>query len=389
MMTALASGRPRPSKLVRVVLLVGLGCALAAGGARAQEPAPAPAPAGTPGVRIVAAQSAIIGGNGAGARERALEEAFRQAIDQSLAEMLDAAARAGQARAVKAVEARARTYVRRYRALEEGEVAGAYAVKLEVEVDEAALRRALEAGAPSPAAGSPPPLAPGFLLVSSDAVDATFATPLLSSALASAGARAQVAKPAPKDVGEAQRAATRATLPQVAFVSAQASNEGPVRGTNQISVSCRLAARVVSAPSGLALGEPDVSPRAFAADEAGARAECFGRAANELAMRLVSGGGGSAPAAGGDLRAVTVEADVVEPGAVVALLKDVRSIGAVSSAELRRVGPGHVEIRVRTRAAAQALAGALARDPAVTITNVEIGGDVIRLRGRLRAAATP
>jgi hypothetical protein len=389
MMSSLA---PRRSLLGKLVRVVGLGGVLAAGAARAQAPAPTSAPVGTPGLRIVAAQSAIIGGNGAGARERALEEAFRQAVDQSLADILDAAARAGQARAIKAVEARARTYVRRYRALEEGEVAGAYAVKLEVEVDEAALRRALEAGAPSPAAGSPPPVAPGFLLVANGAADPTLAmlaTSLLSGALVSAGARAQVAQPTPKDVGEAQRAATRATLPQVAIVSAQSSSEGPVRGTSKVSVSCRLAARVVSAPSGLALGEPDVSPRAFAADEAGARAECLGHAANELAMRLVSASGGGATAAGSDLRAVTVEADVVEPGAVVALLKDVRSIGSVSSAELRRVGSGRVEIRARTRAAAQTIAGALARDPAVAITNVEIVGDVIRLRGRLRAAAAP
>src|SRR5262249_31563317 len=148
------------------------------------------------------------------------------------------------------------------------------------------------------APGTPPPLAPGFLLVSSDAAEATS---LLSSALVSAGARAQVAHPAPKDVGGAQRAATRATLPPVVFVGARSSREGPGRGPNKASATCRLAARVVSAPSGLALGEPDVSPRAFAADEAGARAECLGRAANELAMRLVSGGGGAAPAAGGDL----------------------------------------------------------------------------------------
>jgi hypothetical protein len=379
------------------VSVVALACALS-GAARAQEPPavraeepaaaggkePLAAPVGTPGLRIVAGQSTIIGGNGAGARERALEEAFRQAVDQSLAEVLDAATRAGQARAIKAVEARARTYVRRYRALEEGEVAGAYALKLEVEVDEAALRRALEAGAPSPAAATPPPVVPGLLLVSSGAPEATA---LVSAALVSAGARAEVAAPAVKDVAEAQRAAARATLPQVAFVSAQASSEGPVRGTGSVSVSCRIAARVVSAPSGLALGEPDAAPRAFAADDARARAECLGRAASELAARLVSGGG-AAPA-GGDLRAITVEADVVEPGAVVALLKDVRAVGSVSLAELRRVEPGHTEIRARTRAAAPALAAALSRDPALAISNVEIAGDVIRLRGRLRARAEP
>jgi hypothetical protein len=365
-------------------LVLGLAWTIAAGSARAEEPPPAGAPVGVPGLRIVAGQSTIIGGNGAGARERALEEAFRQAVDQSLAEMFDAATRASQARAIKSVEARARTYMRRYRALEEGEVGGAYAVKLEVEVDEAALRRALEGSAPV-ASSSPPPIAAGFLLVPSGDPEVTS---LLSSALVAAGARAQVAAATVKDVAEAQRAATRATLPQVAFVSAQSADEGPVRGTNKVAASCRVAARVVSAPSGLALGEPDAAPRAFGADEAGARAECLGRAANDLAARLISAGGG-APPAGGDLRAITVEADVVEPGAVVALLKDVRAVGSVSSAELRRVEPGRAEIRARTRAAAPALAVALSRDPALAISNVEVAGDVIRLRGRLRGRAEP
>ena len=75
--------------------------------------------------------------------------------------------------------------------------------------------------------------------------------------------------------------------------------------------------------------------------------------------------------------------------AVVALLKAVRSIGSVSSAELRRVAPGHAEIRARTRALASALAPALSRDPALTLSNVEVAGDVIRLNARLRAPATP
>jgi hypothetical protein len=357
---------------------------LLAAAALAQEP-PA-APAGQPGVRIVAGQSAIIGGNGAGARERALEEAFRQAIDQSLAELLDAATRADPARAIKALEARARTYVRRYRALEEGEANGAYSVRLEVEVDELALRRAVESWGRS-SQRSPPPsaVASGILLVSNGAPEETS---LLLAALLAGGARAQLADLGVKEVTDAQRAAARANLAQVAIVSAQATNEGPVRGTGKVSVSCRIAARVISAPSGLALGEPDAAPRAFAADEGAARTECLTRAAGDVAARLAPAGvaGG---ATGGDLRTVTVDADVVEPGAVVALLKDVRSVGSVSSAELRRIESGHAEIRARTRALATALAPALSRDAALALSNVDVSGDVIHLRARLRPPATP
>jgi hypothetical protein len=178
-------------------------------------------------------------------------------------------------------------------------------------------------------------------------------------------------------------------LPQVAFVSARATGEGPVRGTPSVSVACRVAARVVSASSGLALGEPDASPRAFAADEAAARADCLTRAAAELATRLASSAGAGGASVGRDLRVVTIEADVVEPAAVVALLKDVRSIGSVSSAEVRRVEPGRAEIRARTRALATALAPALSRDPALALSNVQVAGDVIRLRARLPAPGVP
>ena len=66
-----------------------------------------------------------------------------------------------------------------------------------------------------------------------------------------------------------------------------------------------------------------------------------------------------------------------------------RSIGSVSSAELRRVEPGRAEIRARTRALAPSLAPALSRDVVLTLTNIEIAGDVIRLRARLRAPTAP
>jgi hypothetical protein len=355
--------------------------ALAAGSARAQQP-PTSEPVGQAGLRIVAGQSAVVGGNAAGARERALDEAFRQAVDQSLAEMLDAPTRVAQARAIKTLEARARTYVRGYRALDEGEVNGLYGVRLEVEVDEPALRAAAERWGQAPTPASPV-VVPGVLLVSSAAPEAG---PLLLSALVALGARAQPADPAMADPGAAVQAAARASLPQVAFVSGDATTDGPVRGTTKIAVSCHLAARVVAAPSGLAVSTAATAQRAFADDEAAARAQCLTVAAGELAAHLVPAG---AAASAGDLRTVTLDADVVEPAAVVALLRGVRAIGSVSSAELRRIESGRAEIRARTRATASALATALARDAgaALALSNVQVAGDLIRVRARLRAVS--
>jgi hypothetical protein len=349
---------------------------------------PASTPVGQPGLRIVAGQSPVIGGNAAGARERALDDALRQAVDQALAELLDAPTRAAQARAIKVLEGRARTYVRRYRTLEEGEAAGVYTTRLEAEVDEPALRRATERWA-DPQAVPSRSVASGMLLVPSGAPEAV---PLLLTALVALGARAQAADPTVTETGAAVRAAARATLPQVAFVSAQASEDGPIRGTTKIAVSCRLGVRIVAVPSGLPVAEHAATPRAFADENETARTECLTKAAAEVAARLRPTTTGTV-ASGGELRTVIVDADVAEPAAVVALLKNVRSVGTVSAAELRRIAPGRVEIRARTRSLATVLAPVLARDSAgvLAISNIEVTGDLIRLRARLRppAAATP
>ena len=95
-----------------------------------------------------------MGGNAAGARERALDDAIRQAVDLAIADMLDPPTRAAQAKAIRAIEAKARSFVPRYRTLEEGEANGVYTIRLEAEVDEVALRRKIERGT---APATPPP----------------------------------------------------------------------------------------------------------------------------------------------------------------------------------------------------------------------------------------
>ena len=145
---------------------------LAASASGQTPPAPGPPPAAgepapAPGVRIVSGQAAVVGGNSAGARERALEDAIKQAVDQVIGALLDAPTRAAQAKILKAVVARGRSFVPRYRTLEEGEVNGVYTVRLEAEVEEdrpedevgATSRR--HAGAGDPNGTDPGGRAPG------------------------------------------------------------------------------------------------------------------------------------------------------------------------------------------------------------------------------------
>jgi hypothetical protein len=214
----------------------------------------------------------------------------------------------------------------------------------------------------------------------------------LAAALSSAGVRARVGDEA---AGASGQAAT-ATATAVVRVTAELTEEAPLRGTGRASVACRGAVRLAAGPSRPA-AEQSASARVFVASPGAAdhpetgRADCFARLAAELASRVTTALGSGGAGAGGDLRSVTVDADVIEPAAVPALLKSVRSVGAVSAAELTRVAGGRAEIRLRARAATPALAAALPRGTGsmITLTDVEVAGDVIRLRARLRSTSTP
>ena len=61
----------------------------------------------------------------------------------------------------------------------------------------------------------------------------------------------------------------------------------------------------------------------------------------------------------------------------------------MSAAELTRVSAGRAEIKVRTRAAPAAIAAALSRTAGtmITLSDVQISGDTIRTKARLRTAA--
>ena len=376
------------------------GLALAAGAARGAPPAslppasppafpPSGAPVLAPGARVATGQAPVVGGNAAGARERALDEAMRQAVDLTLGEMTDAPTRAAQAKAIKAIEAKARSLVPRYRTQEEGEANGVYSVRIEAEVDEVALRRKIDRWTSSSAA--PLPAVPGLLIVPADRLDGTTAfLASLSTALSPSKVRARVGEAGDPTVVAAAQAAARASLGNAALVSATLTDEGALRGTGRVATSCRATARLLAAPSGAPLGERTATARVFTDRADTGPSGCLQRLAHALGDQVVatlsSSGVGS-----GDLRVLTVDADVVEPQAISALLKSVRSVGAVSAAELQRVGAGHAEIRVRTRTASGPLAAALSRDvdALITLSDVQTSADAIHLRARLRAPPSP
>jgi len=362
-------------------------------------PAPPPAaPADVPtmaGGRFVTGQAPVVGGNAAGARERALDEAIRQAVNQTLATLVDAQTRVAQAKTLKAIEAKARSFVPRYRTLEEGEANGIYTIRLEAEVDETALRRRLERGtttAPPPPTTAPAKAgAPGMLVAAGDKGEGTAAfVASLVTALSSANVRARAGGPGETTAAAAAQAASRASLEQAALVTAEVMPEGIVRGTGRVAVACKANVRLLAAPAGSTVAERAATARVFVdADKAGdGPGQCHAQLGADLAGRLAGVSSTGPAAATGDLRAVIVDADVIEPAAIPELVKSLRGVGAVSAAELTRVSAGRAEIRVRTRAAPAAIAAALSRAAGtmITLTDVQISGDTIRTKARLRAA---
>lgn len=103
----------------------------------------------------------IAGGDAVAARQRSLDDAFRQATEQSLAAFVDAPTRARLADALqKRILRRAKTYIPQFKILSEGESEGVYHVQIEAQVADGRLRadvRGLGAAGPATEPDVPPP----------------------------------------------------------------------------------------------------------------------------------------------------------------------------------------------------------------------------------------
>jgi hypothetical protein len=349
-----------------------------------------PAHGQAPG-ETISAYAPIVGGNAASAKQRALDDAFRQAVERSFAALaaeggpLPNPLPPGLAQLRGTFFARAKRYVRSYRVLGQGEDAGRYRVDVSAEVDEGLLRRDIERAR----AASAPATTPGRL-VAGPTVLLTGTPPEAVTALARAagavGLKAETPPLPGVDETRAREVASRAGAAAVAMVTGNVTPEGPVRGTGKVAASCRVAVRVIPAGGGAA-SDRAVEERDYADNDDGARAECLSRAAADLAPQLVAALNVGSPAPG--MRLVTLDVDLVEPAALPLVLQALRKTG--NGAEVRRVTVGHVELRATTRLAGPALVASLTRElaPAATVTPGESLSDRVALQVRLAAAASP
>jgi hypothetical protein len=366
-MTARASrlGAARPGSLSLLIA----GVIAIAAQAHAQAPAPAPPPP-APVAEGAVGQAPIAAGDVASARERALNEAFRQLVDVAFAGMV---AEAGGATSPALASLRAgwlqrpKRLVRSYRVLEQSEDGGMLRIRVTAELDEAFMRREFDRSRGVANRG----VAPGVLPVL--AVGAPEAGTVLVAALGDEGIRAQVQPGGTSDEAALRALATRAGR-SVALVTGRAASEGPVRGTGQQAVECSLGVRMVSADAG-AGGERTASARGFQIQEADARTACFARAARDLLPALLPEMGGGRAGATGDLRVVTLDLDINEPAVISPVLRALRKIGGATSTEVRRVVVGRVEVRVSSRLTAAALMAGLTRELATLATVTRSGSD--------------
>jgi hypothetical protein len=291
------------------------------------------------------------------ARARALDDAMRNALERAFEAQVAPEIRAARARALRAALGRPRALVDRYRVLSEQESGGLYQLTIEATVDPQALLRALEADRGT-AAG---PAAPGLVLRAADG----WAESALRRGFTEAGVKLVPA--------------AAATL----TVRARAVEEGPIRGTELVSVRVDLGAELarggVSRPV-------ESTARAFAPDAAAARAVALGRSAADLA-RAVARVLEPAAEAGG----VAVQL-VGRFGyrSYQAYATAVAALPGVSAVAPRRFGHGWVTILVRTAATPAELGARLGRltVPGLAAELVPGGGE-LRVRLEPVAGAEP
>jgi hypothetical protein len=363
---------------------MGLLSLVVAAPAAAQEP-----PAANP--RAIPAEAPIVGGNAASARQRALDDAFRQAVERVFGVLIaEAGINPSEPPPPALMQlkstffSRPKRYIRGYSIIEESQDGGRVRLLVDADVNEGQLRREIDKARGAPVVAPLSASAPSVLLTGGppEAIVA------LTRALGGAGVKADAPPLGTVDESKARDIAMRNHAAAALMVSASVGEDEAVRGTSKWAAGCRMAVRVLpvnAAPP----ADRGAEARAFSEGKDAARAECLARTAGDVARQVASGLGGGAPAR--DVRAVSLDLDLIEPAVLPMVLQALKKMGSVSSAEVRRVTVGHVEIRAVTRLSGQALVSAIAREltGAAEVTPGQTAADRAALQVRLPPAAAP
>jgi hypothetical protein len=320
-------------------------------------------------------QAPISGGDRVRARDRALDEAFRQAVEQAVATILEPKVIAERAAQLKlSVYPKARTFIATWRILEEGDQGALFQVRIEAQVAVARLAREVQAPQAVTPSKAPAPRAWACLSqrTSAGPFAASASEARLAQALSSRGievvagagdcAPYAAGSDAPDDAKGSARASASAA--QGAVIGALTVEPlGLVRGTPLALAHARATVHLVEAGgrrSAAVTGEGD----AYAASPAAAGDDAA-HAALDDALRALGPALGArwpAPGAGGPGLTVLVLGATrwIE---YQALLRALASIGGVGAVVPRRFDATGFELTVRTATSAAGIAAAFTHLP--------------------------
>ena len=316
----------------------------------------------------------VVSGDEATARRRAVDEALRQLVDQSVAELVPAAERTRADAVIQAkIIRRARAYVTRHVVLEERvEPTGTVSVRIDGEIAKETLVRDLGAlGVQVPGASVPtvaPTARPRVLIGIPGAAGAA-----IGEALAGVGLDATASATPLEDDGRGVEAARAARATAAIVGTARESAPEAIRGTGLMSVSVELEARAIDAGPGAVVGTARVQDSGWGTTPAAAADRAARRAGAKAGPVLVKG-----------LRPAQASAELEIVIAGVSRWSDVADVVRVASAlpEVAAVVPARagvhaVTLAVRGKIGAGALAQAIGRGLGSAVIVSARGGKVV------------
>jgi hypothetical protein len=371
------TGRAGP---IAVAVVVALAVTAVAAGARAE-----------PELIEVGGSAAASGTAGVPPRQRAIDDAFANAVRRAVEGIVAPAARERHRAAIEErVVRRARLFVAKYRVRQEGETGGVYRVRLEAWIDTTRVRDLLielgvevEAAAPADPVTGRPRLALLLVAVIDGEAVASFGRASADGGDAgrairrelreygfevadTAGVEVELAGRESRTVGEAAAVdvATRAGAGGAVVVSAAIEPDGKIRGTRLVGSKGRADVHVIDVAGPRTVVTAEVEAGAFGASAA----EAAAASATELGVRTVRaiaqalGRHWPEPVAGGAGLLVEVRGapawQLVED--VTAMMRQTSGVSAVIPRRFRR---GQVALVVTTQLSARRLAATIASTP--------------------------
>jgi hypothetical protein len=298
-------------------------------------------------------QVTVVGGDHVRARERALDDALRQAVEQAVATVLEPpqlVARSSELRL--RIYPKARSYVENYRILDEGETSGVFQVHVSATVSTGRLQRDLAAPAPSPMSRK----SLRAVVCARGAVER-----VAREALIARGVEILPA-PAPCNEDAAAKAAQSAGAQGALIGTDEVAPEGAIRGTDLVAARSKVTLKVVE-PSGHVPSDGSAEKTAYdrtpeAAAEGATRAAAV-EASRTLQPALASRWPAATEAVTGG---VAVHVSGLQRYADYgALLRALSSLPGVAGVEPSRFARGEIDLMVRTASSAPQLAAGLDR----------------------------